>query len=240
MAPHGDASSVTFIQVTAGFTITLAVILFAIIGIVDGLKFRRIRLRYGVLIFGTLRGVPAQIIGGICVLVEGVGVALLINYIGLLRRYCGVDAGCFVTTPVTGLFAWPAILGNALVLFCFIYWLRGRHADVSPPSDKLSYSLPSVYQHVNRKLTVAHELRMNRPEVERIMEFVEERTPFVMLVGSKQVMDGRRLNPEKLAAVFLADKRFRDQGQRARIAVEAVTEAYATTRPQLKMPGKQQ
>jgi hypothetical protein len=187
---------------------------------------------------GTIRGVLAQIVGGLCILAEVGGVALLINYIGLLRRYCGVNTGCLVMTPLTELFAWPAILGNVLVLFCFIYWLRGRHAEVASPTDKLSYSLPYVYQYVNRKLTIAHEPHMNRPEVERIMEFVEERTPFVMLVRSTYVMDGRRLDPEKLAAVFLADKRFREQGERARIAVEAVTEVYTATRPQLKLPGR--
>jgi hypothetical protein len=75
---------------------------------------------------------------------------------------------------------------------------------------------------------------MSRPEVEQIMEFVEQHAPFVVLGSAKQVMDGNRLDSKKLAAVFLTDKRFRENGVRVRIAVEAVTEAYIVT----KQPGE--
>lgn len=222
-------------QLAAWFMLTLWVILVAIMGVVDGLKFRRVRLRYGAIILATIRGVPAQIIGGLSVLLALGGAALLIGYVDLLRHYCGANAGCFITTPIAGLFAnWVVIGGNAIMLFCFILWARQRRAEVSPPTDRLSYSLPSVYRHVNGKLAVAHERAMNRPEVERIMEFVEQLGPFVLVTARKQVMDGKRVDPEKLAGVFLTDKRFRDQGMRARIAVEAVTEAYVVSLQPLK------
>lgn len=235
MASLHEQPSVTFIQLAAGFTLMLMLILFAGMGIVDGLKFRRVRLRYGVLILATIRGVPAQIIGGICVLAEVAGIGFLIYYVKLLGNYCGANVSCFVVTPVTGLFAeWPLIIGNAIVLFCFFAWLRGRLTEVAAPTDKLAYSLPTVYRYVNGKLALAHEPSMNRPEVEKIMEFVEQHAPFVVLSGAKQVMDDKRIDPDRLAGVFLADKQFHDKGQRTQIALKAVTEAYAAT----KQPSK--
>src|SRR5215470_5333843 len=112
MAPPSAHASGSFLQLAAGFVLTLWVILVAAMGIVDGLKFRRVRVRYGPVVLATFRGVPAQIIGGLSILAELGGVALLINCIGLLRHYCGVDAGCFVTTPITAMLAWPPIIGT--------------------------------------------------------------------------------------------------------------------------------
>lgn len=241
MPPLHDQSSVTFIQLAAEFVLTLALILFAGMGMVDGLKFRRVRLMYGVIALATIRGLPAQVIGGVCVLAEVASMGLLIDYVERLRRYCGANAGCFVATPVTGLFAeWPLIIGNGIVLFCFFAWLRRRRAEVAAPTDKLSYSLPTVYRYVNDKLALAHEPSMKRPEVEQIMEFVEQHAPFVVLGGAKQVMNGKRLDPDKLAGVFLTDKRFHNKGQRARIALEAVTEAYVATKQLSETPSNRQ
>lgn len=237
MAPLDGQSSVSFIQLAAWFMLTLWVILFAVMGMVDGLKFRRVRLSYGVVILATIRGVPAQIIGVLCILAELAGIGLLIRYIDLLSGYCGANASCFMTTPVMGLFAqWPVIIGNAVALFCFVAWLRRRRAEVSAPTDKLSYSLPNVHRYINSKLAVAHERSMSRLEVEQIMEFVEQHAPFVVLAGAKQVMNGNRLDPEKLSTVFLTEKRFRDQGQRTRIALEAITEAYVATKRSSERP----
>ncbi len=237
MSPFLDQVSVTFFQLAIQFAVTLTVILFACIGMVDGLKFRRVRVRYGVILLGTIRGVPAQLIGGVCILAEVAGIGLLIGYVELLRRYCGANAGCFIATPVTGLFDnVGVILINGGGLFYFIYWLRQRRTEVSPPTDKLSYSLPNVYRYVNCKLALAHEPSLNRPEVERLMEFVEQLAPFVVLSRAKQVMDGKRLNAERLAAVFLMDKQVRDKSPRARIALEAVTEVYVTTKQPSEVP----
>lgn len=232
MGPLRDSSSMaTFLRLAAQFVGALAVILFASMGIVDGLKLRRMRFRYGVVILGTIRGVPAQIIGGLCILAELAGVGLLIGYISLLTHYCGANVGCLITTPIMGLFAnWMIIVANVIVWFCFIDWVRRRRAEISSPTDALSYSLPSIYRYVNGKLALAHERAMNRPEVEQIMEFVEQRAPFVAVGGAKQVMNGKNLDPDKLAAAFLTDKKFRTTGQRERIALEAVTEAYVATR----------
>src|SRR5690349_8689548 len=111
MVPLGDVFSVTFMQLAAGFTLALWDILFAAMGIVDGLWFRRVRLRYGVVILATIHGVPAQIVGSICVLAELAGVGLLVVYVELLKRYCGANASCLITTPVTGLFAnWAVVV----------------------------------------------------------------------------------------------------------------------------------
>jgi hypothetical protein len=119
---------------------------------------------------------------------------------------------------------------NALVLFGVIDWLRRRRAETAPPSDDRPYSLPSVHRYVNDKLAVAGEQPMNRVEVEQMMEFVEQHAPFVVLRRVKQFTDGDRLDPKKLARVFGTDERFRDRGQRALIALDAVPEAYVATK----------
>lgn len=131
-----------------------------------------------------------------------------------------------------GMFAnWAVVVGNVIALFCFVDWARRRRREVAAPTDTLSYSLPTMHRYVNDKLALARERSMNRPEVEQIMEFVEQHAPFVVLSGAKQVMDGKQLNHNKLAAVFLTDERFRNKGQRERIALEAVTEVYVASRP---------
>jgi hypothetical protein len=231
MGGSGHQSAAAFVQLAALFMMSLWLILLASMGVVDGLVFRRVRFRYGVVVLGTVRGFGAQLIGILCLFAAVTSVVPAIAYIGLLRRYCGTNAGCFVVTPITGLFAHWSVIGlNVILLFCFVDWVRRRRREVAAPTDAVSFSLPNVHRYVNAKLALARERSMNRPEVERIMEFVDQHAPFVVLSGAKQVMDGKKLDHNKLATVFLADERFRNEGQRERIALEAVTEAYVAAR----------
>ena len=237
LAAVAQPPAVTFQQLASRFVIMLGFILFSSMGIADGLVFRRVRLRYGVVILSTFRGLVAQLIGVVCIFTALFGLYLVGQYVVMLGRYCQGGAGCLVTTPIAGLFAhWMITLAIGAILFCFIVWARSRWAEVAAPTavhtdtTTSSYSLPNIYRNVNDKLALARLPRMNRPEVEQIMEFVEQHAPFVVLSGAKQVMDEKELNQSKLAAVFLTDERFRNKGQRERIALEAVTEAYVATR----------
>ncbi len=240
MAPLHEASSAAFIQLAARFTLSLALIMFSGMGIVDGLIFRRVRLKHGVTTLATIRGFPAQVIGVACVFAELIGLGFLAGYVDLLKHYCGADVGCFVTTPVIGLVAeWPLIIGNSMVLFCFFYWLWRRRAEVAAPSDQLPYSLPSVYRFVNGQLDLFDERPLNHAEVRQIMEYVEQHAPLVVPTGVKQVMEGKRLDPEKLAEVFLADTQFHEKDHRTRIALRAITEAYIATRQPTEATGHQ-
>jgi hypothetical protein len=219
-------SSAVYTQLALWFTLALWVILLAFMGAVNGLKFRRIPVRHGVDILWIIRGEPARIIGGFCVLLEVVGAGLLINYLRLLTNFCGTNAGCFVTTPLIVLSAWPILLFNALVVGCFILWLRGRHTDIAPHIGTFTYSFPTVYHGVNSRLAIVHERSMNRHEVEQIMAFVEQQAPLAIRNDAEQVMDGKRPNAKKLAAVLLTDARFREKGRRVRVAVGEVTDVY--------------
>lgn len=177
MPPPRDQSAAVFAQFAALFTVMVTVIPVAGMGMVNGLRFRWVFLG-----LGTVRGVPAQIIGGLCVLAEAGGVALLVNYIGLLSRYCGTSTGCFVMTPIASLLAnWPAIIWIAMVEFVFIRWARLRHEELVVLTGAYSFVLPSVHHYVNGTLTLSHERRMSRPEVRQIMDFVKQHASAVVL-----------------------------------------------------------
>lgn len=78
MGVVGAQPAPAIVQLAALFVLTQCLVLFAAMSIVDGLIFRRVRFRLGLVILGTVRGVLAQLIGVLCIAAELAGTVFVI------------------------------------------------------------------------------------------------------------------------------------------------------------------
>jgi hypothetical protein len=214
--------------VLAGEQVLLfALSLFAIMGVVDGLIYKRVTFQYQ----GDKQvytGRWAQTIGWLSVVLAVVCLGILGLYILTLTLYCEQSVVCYVSMPFRSIFfAWPVPIGYLGLTMIFVIWgrLRRKGLDFVPitpfPSTPSSASLESL---VNERLGAAHQSPMNRQQLQNLYDKIETLVSLVLLRSRKSVTKDGLIDPERVATVILATSDYLDKGKQLEIAVRVIVE----------------